>query len=88
VEEEEPEDTGLLNSNNKARRKVEQLEEEKYQLINELESRRSRTPNRQTHSNNIIDYREAIRELSAKNQQMKREIERARSTTPDISPLD
>jgi hypothetical protein len=88
VEEEEPEDKGLMNSNNKSRRKVDQLEEEKYHLINELEARRSRTPNRMTHNNNVVDYREAIRELSAKNQQLKKEIERARSRTPEMPPID
>jgi len=36
VEEEEGEDPGLVNSNNKARRRIDALEAEKQNLINEI----------------------------------------------------
>lgn len=64
VEEEEAEDPNLAESNNKARRRVDALEREKAELMNEIQTRRSRTPNRGPRSNNIVNYTQAINELS------------------------
>lgn len=41
----------MNDSNNKARMRVEALEREKNALMNEIEVRRSRTPNREPPSN-------------------------------------
>jgi hypothetical protein len=56
IEEEEAEDPNLVSSNNKARNRVDALEREKQQLQGEIQTRRSRTPNRGPRSNNIVNY--------------------------------
>lgn len=82
MEEEEGADPNLTESNQMSARKVQGLENEKMRLMRELEMLRNssatRGPN-YTQQNTNIDYRQAIRELSNKNNQLRDQLQRQRT---------
>jgi SMC interacting uncharacterized protein involved in chromosome segregation len=56
--------------------------------MDEIQTRRSRTPQRGPRSNNIVNYSQAINELQNKNNQLRNELIRARSNTPQRQQYD
>jgi hypothetical protein len=72
VEEEEPEDTRLKENNIMSIRRIQNLEQERAALMNEINTLRAGPLQPQQNTN--IDYSQAIRELSAKNLSLRNQL--------------
>lgn len=89
MEEEEGPDPNLRESNQMSARKVQGLEGEKIRLMKELEMLRNNSTGRGrnfTQQNTNIDYRQAIRELSTKNNQLRDQLKRQRTSSRNKDP--